>query len=612
MEQTRFYEFRDFRLDVIERVLWKGNDLVVLPQKVFETLLVLVSSGGRIVDREDFMQKVWADTFVEEGNLSVNISILRKTLGKDFIETVPRRGYRFVAEVRTIAEPGQPLIPNLSGSPSISKARTTSKTAVIITATVLTLLIGIGLYFFSSFSPHRTVSRVKSIAVIPFQNGSGGESEYLSDGLTQSLTNSLSELADLKVIAQSSASRYKGNQVSPQEIGRVLKVEDLLYGILNQHGDNLSLDLELVDPSDGRQIWGKRYTTKLSEMVSLQSQITRDVCEQLHLGPGKTNKRYTNNPEAYRLYLKGKYFCGQWTKDGFSKGTDYFSQALALDPNFALAYDGLAYCYYATGFWLPWKQSTAKARDLTNRALQLDPNLAEAHTSMAIILTWGYYDWANAEKEFKQALKLNPNYAPAHLWYGFLLLPLERVDESIAETKRAVELDPLSPDANSGLGVYLFYAGRYDEARQQLKSTIELEPAHWFSKMYLARVNIETGDVTAGIAELEETKQLNGASAEVWAALGYAYAISGKPQQARKMLEQLTKQAEQSYVSPYNFATIYAGLGEKDNAFRFLEKEYIEGTYYLNYLQFDPQLKNLRFDPRYAALVQRMGFPVRR
>ena len=610
MQRPSFYEFGEFRVDLRERVLWRGSELIVLPHKVFETLHVLIRNGGRIVEREELMQQVWADTFVEEGNLSVNISFLRKTLGKDTIETVPRRGYRFVPEVRAWSEEDKQLASLDAPAQTAAKHSHKRRIAAVATVSFAILAAGFGVYL-SSF---RNTPAVTSLAVLPFQNVSSEDVQYLTDGLADRLTNSLSQLRGLKVIAQTSMQRYKGKQVDPKEIGRALNVQELLLGRVEQYGDRLSLNVELVNSSDASQVWGKHYDMKLSDIVSLQNQIAQDVSRQLRSRGSEGDqmsltKKYTENPEAYRLYLKGKYFCAQWTKDGFAKGTDYFNQALSLDPNFALAYDGLAYCYYATDFWAPWKEATAKGRMLVNRALQIDPNLAEAHTSLALISTWGYYDWANAEKEFKEALRLNPNYAPAHLWYGFLLLALHRIDESIAETKLAVELDPLSADANSGLGVYLFYAGRYDEAQQQLKSTIELEPTHWFSHLYLARVSLEKGDVPAAIAELEKTKQMDGASAEVWSALGYSYAISGRTEQARKMLAELNEQMKQSYVSPYNFAVIHAGLGEKDKAFAYLEKEYLEGTYYLNYLQLDPQLQNLRSDPRYTALVQRMALP---
>ena len=244
---------------------------------------------------------------------------------------------------------------------------------------------------------------------------------------------------------------------------------------------------------------------------------------------------------------------------------------------------------------------------MAKKALEIDPTLAEAHSSLGIIYSWLDYDWTAAEMEFKRAFALNVNSAYAHLWYAFLLLALERSDESIAEAKRAVELDPLSPEANTSLGMCLFYARRYDEAMQQLRTTIELEPNYWFAHLYLARVHEKKGDLPAAIAELEKTRRMEGAIPEVSSALGYAYAISGEKEEARKIILELKELSKQSYVSSYNIATMYAGLGEKDQAFAYLDKEYKEGAYYLDFLKVDPELDSLRSDQRFTALLKKVG-----
>jgi len=634
MGEPRFYEFGEFRLDVAERVLWRDGEMIVLPPKVFETLQALVRKKGHIIDREALMDEVWGETVVEEGNLSVNVSLLRKTLGNDVIETIPRRGYRFSAPVREVFDgdealgglpkspsalvtaepealpepkPGEPLTASLAIRPK-------RVDLVLILATLAVAIAAIAGFWLYESSPRQATD---SIAVLPFANVNGDSTtEYLSDGLSETLTNKLSQLP-LKVIAQSSAFRYKGKEIDPLEVGRALNVQTLVMGRVAQRGENLVVNVELVDARDRTQIWGDQYNRRLSDVLVVQEEIAKEISHRLRVklsgqAQQRLAKRSTESPEAYQLYLKGRYFAKNWTPEGFAKGTEYFNRAIAIDPAYALAYDGLAYCYYATNWWAPWRESAAKGKAFARKALELDDTLAEAHTSLGIVTTWLDYDWPTAEREFKRALELNPNYPSTHQWYGFLLLASGRGEQSIAEAARAVELDPVSGEANAALGVYLFYLRRYEEARRQLRATIELEPMSWFAHLYLARANEQRGEFATAISELEKTSLMEGAAPEVFSALGYAYAMSGRRTEAQKIIADLQAQAKSIYVAPYNFATVYAALGDKDQALAYLEQEYREGSYYLNYLKLDPELDGLRADPRFMDLVLRVGSGSRR
>ena len=473
--------------------------------------------------------------------------------------------------------------------------------------------IGLGLYLHAR-NAEVALESINSIAVLPFSNQTAdADSEYLSDGITESLINSLTQLQGLRVIPRTTVFHYKGREVDAQTIGRDLKVRAVLVGRVLLRGDTLSIQTELIDVENESQLWGEQYNRKLSDLLAIQEDIAKEISGKLRLKLSgeqqkQLAKRYTENIEAYQLYLKGRYYSTKYTPEGFNKGTEYFNKAIVIDPNYALAYDGLAYCYYATNWNQNPKEAGAKGRVLARKALEIDPTLAEAHTSLGLIHTWYDYDWVAAEREFKRALELNPNYPAAHLWHGFLLTTLGRADESIAEAKRAIELDPLSDEANATLGVYFFYARRYDEAMQQLRKTLELDPHNWFAHLYLARTYEQKGDLPAAITELKKTQLMEGAAWEVWSALGHAYAISGKKVEAQKIIIELKENKQKrSWVWPYNIATIYAGLGEKDQAFACLDKEYKEGAYYLGYLKSDPELDGLRGDPRFAELLRRVN-----
>ena len=457
---------------------------------------------------------------------------------------------------------------------------------------------------------------INSVAVLPFVNASGDpNSEYLSDGITESLINSLSRLPRLMVMSRNSVFRYKGRESDAQAMGRELKVRAVLTGRVTQRGDNLSISAELVDVRNNSHLWGERYNRKLTDIVALQEDLARDISDKLRLRlsgeeKNRLTKHYTENPEAYQFYLKGRYHLLKFTPEEMRKGLECINQALAIDPRFALAYDGLAFYYTAAVDWtLSPDEAMPKAKEAARKALEIDDDLAEAHSDMAWIHYYYDWDWAAAESESRRAFELKPNNSLAHDTYAEFLVPMGRTDEGIAENKKAIDLDPLSLHTNASLGVGLYYAHRYAQAILQLRKTIDLDPTYWWAHSYLGRAYEQQGQFPEAIAEFQEAVRLGSGITEPKAFLGRVYAVSGKRAEARKVLEELNEVSKQFYVSPYNVALIYAGLGEKDQALAWLERAFAERSTWMPYLKVDPWLDSLRSEPRFQDLLRRMNFP---
>ncbi|MFS8084287.1 MAG: tetratricopeptide repeat protein [Acidobacteriota bacterium] len=469
----------------------------------------------------------------------------------------------------------------------------------------------------NSYLSRKTQAAIQSIAVMPFVNESGNaEVDYLSDGMTETLIGSLSQIPNLNVKARSSVFRYKGKETDAQTIGKELNVQAILNGRVVQRGEDLVVYLELVNTQTGNRIWGDQYNKTLANLVSLQSEIARDVSQKLELrlsgaDERRVAKNYTANTEAYQLYLKGRFYWNKRTGEGVTKSVEYFEKALKQDPGYALAFAGLADAYsvmpsYADGapdVFFP------KAKAAARRALELDESLAEAHTALARVLF--AYDWSFAEsdREYQRAIALNPNYATAHHWYGNAnLLRTGRFEESIAEMKHAQMLDPLSLIINADLGENYLLARRYDEAIAQLVKTIEMDERFYYAHWQLGIAYQMKGSYPEAIAEYTRARQL---SDNQWmlALLGQAYAVSGNKSDAYKLLAQLKELSRQRYIQPYSFAIIYVGLNDKDQAFQSLEESYQNRGQELTRLKVDPFLDPLRSDPRFQNLLRRVGLP---
>jgi TolB-like protein/Flp pilus assembly protein TadD len=461
----------------------------------------------------------------------------------------------------------------------------------------------------------RTEIPEKSIAVLPFENATRNvDTEYLSDGISEALINSLSELQQLKVIARSTAFRYKGKQVDPQAVGRELKVRTVLMGVVRQLGDRLNVQVDLVDAMTGAQLWGQEYERKLADVLAVKQALVREVTEKLRLKltgeqQQRLTQRDTTNPEAYQFYLRGRYYWNKRTAENLKKAIEQFQQAADKDPNYALAYVGLADCsllledYAGT----PASETFPKAKAFAQRALQLDSSLAEAHTSLAYVYT-NLWQWEQAEEEFKRSIKLNPNYSTAHHWYSIYLLDLGRNDEAMAEIKRAHELDPLSLIIGTTLTYAYFAKDDVNSSIAQCKRVIDLDPNFPRAHEYLGLGYLKQGRHSEAIAELQKAVELSGRERRSLRDLGYGYAISGKRAETLAVLKELEGKYEKHEAIGQDLAAVYAGLGEKDQAFAWLEKDFQARSGKLGWIRWTPAFESLRSDPRFTDLLRRMGF----
>ena len=464
----------------------------------------------------------------------------------------------------------------------------------------------------SGFGP----GRIHSVAVLPFVNvGADPNIEYLADGVTDGIISSLSRIPDLRVMARSTVFSYKGHEVVAQKVGKDLNVDAVLVGRIEQRGDTLTIRTDLVSVADGSELWGAQYNRKVADLLSIQEAISKEIYDNLR--PKLTGqeapqltRHYTDNPEAYQLYLQGAYYWNKWTEAGFTKAIDYFNQAVERDPNYALAYAGLADAYNFlgdSGYAAP-KEIRQNAKSAAAQALKIDPMLPEAHVSQALVREAYDWDWQGAESEFKRALELDPNSAAAHQWYGDLLLRLGRMEEARAELKAAQELDPLSLPINTGVGLQLYYDRQYEAAIQQLKKTLNLDPNFVPSQRALEAAYAQSGMFREAIAEQQKVLTLSG-NPDLAAAVGEDYRRSGYTGVLQSRLAGLNEVSKQRYVSPYSIAQIHARLQEKDQALSWLEQALKEHDCKLSYLKVDPVFDEIRADPRFQQVVSRLGMP---
>ncbi|HEX8176849.1 MAG TPA: protein kinase [Pyrinomonadaceae bacterium] len=454
---------------------------------------------------------------------------------------------------------------------------------------------------------------IDSIAILPLTNvGGDPNTEYLSDGITESIINSLSRLQRLRVMARSTVFRYKGRDADPREVGEELRVRAVLTGRLQLFGDRLMIATELVDSFDGAQLWGEQYNRRLSDIFEVQEEIANEISETLQLkltGEEKRRltKRYTDDTKAYHLYLKGRYFWNKRSRDSLERGLEFFKQAIEADAAYALAYSGLADSYALLGVALPPRDAFPRAIAASLKALEIDDTVAEAHTSFAFARMFFEWDWAGAEGEFKRAIELNPNYATAYQWYGRLLSALGRHNESIINLQMAQALDPLSLSINTGVGVSHYMAGRYEDAIEQCRKALEVNDAFTLAHEHLGSALQQLGRLEEAVAEFQKAAQLDEGDIGLRASLGQAYAVAGRREEAESILSELTGASRQRYVSPYFMVEILAGLGQTDEAFEWLERCYRDRTPHLVFLNVEPKLNPLKADPRFDNLLKRVN-----
>jgi DNA-binding winged helix-turn-helix (wHTH) protein/TolB-like protein len=645
----RQYDFGPFRLDVAKRLLHKEGQPVALTPRLFETLLVLVENNGRLVEKDELMTKLWPETVVEEANLTVNVSALRKILGEStkehlYIVTVPGRGYRFVAEVKEVREEEPPSTPeqrlaartfieqrddlqankSTRWTPEPARASVFARSHKILIGSLLVAgAVGVNSYFWlSSRHTQGDQAGFKSIAVLPFrildasESGSGTD-EYLGIGMTDALITRLSGLKHVSVRPTSAVLKYNRSGVDPAASGRELEVDAVLEGSIRKAGDTVRVTVQLVSVQSGAQLWASKFDEKASDVFTVEDRVSARVSEALTLnlsGDEKKRlaKRYTENTEAYQAYLRGRYFWAKSRPDMLKRAIEYFQQAITIDPDYALAYSGLADSYSGLGNARVGVKAPSEvmppAKAAALKALELDDALAEAHASLATILMRYDLDWSSSEKEFKRAIELNPTDARMHQWYASLLSAKGRHDEAIAEIERAKELDPVSVVINSISGMLLFHARRYDEALTAFSKTLEMDPTYGHARGYLGVVYEQKKMFPQALEALKQNAELNPETS--LQALGHFYAVAGKRSEAMAIVDELKKLSTKRYIPAYFIALVYTGLDDKAQAMEWLEKGYQERSGALNFINVDPRFDVLRSDPRFQALLRRMGFAV--
>lgn len=633
------YEFGKFVLDPEGRTLFSDGRPIRLPAKEFETLVLLVENNGRAMSKDEMMAAIWQEAYVEEGNLAKQISRLRKILnsnGEQFIETVPKHGYRFsaadlsrivkteeaqiVLEKRTIRKIGIEVEQedaeerSLPAGSAGKRQLSDSRWIILVLACIFLLgLIGAQYYFRVSNTQPEKASAIKSVAVLPFKPmGAQDSDEYLRLGLTDALITKLGNLKQIVVRPTNAVRIYSTGD--PLAAGRELGVEAVLDGYVQREDEQIRVTLQLMSVSDGRLLWSGKFDERFTDIFSVQDAVAEQVARAIE--PGLTGedkrllgKRYTTNADAHYAYVRGRYFWNKRTAVDLNEAIVHFNEAIAKDPKYALAYAGLAdsYSLLADYRGAPGLQSYDNARAAARKALELDDALAEAHTSLAYVSMYRDWDWQGAENEYRRAIELNPNYATAHQWYSEYLAGMGRFDEALTEIRRAKEIDPLSPVINAGEVWILYYARRYDEAIEQGTKLREMVPAFAEVHEYLKRCYDQKGMYREAIASRQVRRKLAGLDPTETAALKRASAAQSSESYWRSRLEQEIAELQGEPPSVFDMAEIYSQLGDKDRAFGWLEKAFEERTYTMMYLKVAPNLDPLRADPRFTELLRRVG-----
>jgi len=622
---SQVVRFGLFEVDPRTRELRKNGVLIKLQGQPFQILAALLERPGETVTREELRRNLWpADTFVDFDN-SVNAAVnrLREALGDSaenprFIQTLPRRGYRFVAPVRTVdhgvagvsgkdyRSDGKPFREGRQ-FPVAAKLR-------IAGATALAIVLALSLYLWKDRSHKPKAAAIRSIAVLPLENLTGDSSqEYFSDGMTDALITNLAEIKALRVVSRSSTVRYKGTRKSMSQIGRELNVDAVIEGTVVRSGERVRIDAQLIEAASDRHLWAGSYEQDVEDVLALQAEVARAVAREISIQvtPQEdailTHARPVNK-QAYEDYLRGRFFWNKRTEDGALKGIAYFERALKKDPQYAQALSGISDAYALLGFYgtIPPEQAYPKARAAASNALRLDKNLAEAHVSLADTDLWFDWNWAEAEAEFKRAIELNPSYDGAYRQYSNFLVARRRVNEALAASSKALELDPVSSTLETHLGWMFFLNGQQVQSIQQFRRIIEFDPNYARAHRDLAMVLAYQGNSGEAVGEARKAVELSEPTPIMLLALGYAYAKAGQKTELYQVIRRLRHQRVQRYVSPFYVAVLYAAGGDKDPAFTWLETAYRERSPQLAWLQVYPPLDDLRSDPRFEDLVRRV------
>ena len=635
--------FGTYEVSLHSREMRKAGLRIRVQQQPLKLLEILLEHPGEVVTREQLRSRVWPNESFGDFDQALNIAIgkLRSALGDSaenprFIETLPKRGYRFIAEVSVLDAGARPKRPESSaGDLPWSQEKTTEPghklqdtglavasqrrlwpTRWIILA--LALIVSLSILSASRFRSRAPApTGIRSLAVLPLENLSGDASQnYFADGMTDELITDLAQISALRVISRTSVMAYKGARKTLPQIARELNVDAVIEGTVLRSGDQVRITAQLIEASTDKHLWSQSYEGELRDTLALQNRVASAIADQIRISLTPQEQAALKNvkvvnPEAYESYLKGRYFWNKRTADGLKVALAYFTQAIEEDPKYAQAYSGLADTYTLLGDWqyavMTPKEALPKAKAAALKALELDSGLGEAHTSLAVCLDGFDWDFDTAEKEFQRAIELNPGYATAHHWYAWHLSHIGQNKEAIAEMRKAEDLDPLSLIIKTELAELLVLAHSYDESIRQSRKTIEMDPNFALAHNQLGQAYFQKQMYEPAIAELEKSVQLSGGSPACIANLARAYAASGRRSEAEMLLSDLKKRSSPSASLASQIAIVYAALGDRDQAMAWLEKGYEER--FNPGVLLRPGLDPLRSDPRFQDLLHRVGLP---
>ena len=651
--QVNSLRFGAYEFDLRAGELRKHGMRIKLQEQPCQILAILLEHRGEMVTREELQSRLWPrNTFVDfDHSLNTAVMRLREALSDSsenprFIETLPRRGYRFVAPVEEKSAPlieshppqtarlGASPTANPNENPALSLASpefpaTAAKKSDrvlrprLFSLTIFLIVMVLAASFGFRYLPRPSVAvapqgRMTSLVVLPFENLSADKDQaYFADGMTDELIAHLAKIRSLRVISRTSSMEYKGTHKALSQIARDLNVDSVVEGTVLRSGDRVRITAELVQVATDRHLWAETYESQLGDILTLQSHVASAIVNEIRvkLTPEDQVRLATTRPvstQSYENYLKGRYYWNKRSQEGLTKAIDYFQLAIEKDPNYALAYAGLADCYSIIGSAIvgtvPASGVAPQARAAALKSLELDDTLAEAHTSLATVRFNYDWDWNAAASGFRRAVELNPSYATAYQRNSLYLMSMGRTSESIAEMNRAHDLDPLSISMNFSLGWRLYMAREYDQAIEQLRNTIDMDPAFVLPHLVLGQAYEQKKAYDQAIAELRRATELSLGSPPVLAALARTLAVSGRITEARNLLEQL-QLSKRQYVSPFYVAIVYAGLGENERALDWLEKAYADRSNAIVFLKVDPQLDTLRSYPRFHELQRKLRLP---
>ncbi len=628
LETNRFYDFGPYRLDRQARVLLRDGATVPLTPKVLDTLAVLVERRGAVVSKDELLRAVWPDSFVEESNLSQNVSVLRKALGQHpdhltYIETLPKRGYRFVAEVmipeaeipRAFPEeveresPPAPADAEPASAPPPAATRVGMRAAAAIAA-VLILCGAAAIWYYRQPGPG---AGIRSIAVLPLKNLSGDSAQdYFADGMTELLTAEISKELRLRVTSRTSAMRYRNSDKPLRTMAGELNVDAVIEGSVVRSGGRLRITVQLIHVSSDRHLWAETYDREFTDALVLQQEIARAVAHEIRAGTGpvRGNGPAPINRSAFEAYLRARYYLDERTAESIPKAIAWYQKAIAEDPAYARAYAGLADCYNQLGTVMIGGRSPSESRKMAvaaaSRALEIDPELAEAHAALGYSNLYEWH-WDRAKEGLERAVGLNPNYAPAHLWLAHYLAARAHFDQALQEVRLARDLDPLSPIIQTQVGWILKFAGRFSESIVEFRKALEMEPGYQWAMWQLGGALMSSGDYAGAIQVLQEAVERNRTPSGL-SVLGQAYGMAGRRREAEEVLGELRRLSRQHYVPASCFVDVYWGLRDRDKVFEWLENSYQERSNRLLWLGVSADMDWLRSDPRLDSLLRRIGW----